>query len=209
MGRDDVPMVKETEVERPEDKKAAEKLAAHMFAEDDTPLPVFVEDPVEKNAVLQRIMLNLDNFGSMFSFIHDKSHFVTSLHEKSLDDLKGILKTMENTRTIINLSNQMKQTFLMVGKGTEVLGARFLNLKTTGFVDNLVAQKQELDMIFRELAIEYAPRFTFQTRPELRLGMLYAMTLLQVDNTNRIKEFVETKASVEIPQATAQTYGDI
>ena len=217
-GRDDEPMVKENHMEkaeRPEDKQASERLAEHLFTED-TPQGIvpdditqMVEDPVERTAVLQRIMLNLDNFGVMFTFIHDKGQFVQSLHTRNLTDLRGILKTMETTRTTVNLANQMKQTFLMVGKGTEVLGSRFLNLKTDGFVANLVAQKQELDMIFRELAIDYAPKFTFQTRPEMRLAMLYGMTLLQVDNTNRIKDFVETRAKVEVPETTAQTYADI
>lgn len=216
-GRDEVPMVKESDVEkqeRAEDKKAGERLAEHLFTETDSivvpdDIMEMVEDPVERTAVLQRIMLNLDNFGSMFTFIHDKASFVQSLHSRPLADLKGILKTMETTRTTINLSNQMKQTFLMIGKGTEVLGARFLNLKTDGFVNNLVAQKQELDMIFRELAIDYAPKFTFQTRPEIRLAMLYGMTLLQVDNTNRIKDFIESKAKAEVPEATSQAYEDI
>jgi hypothetical protein len=216
-GRDEVPMVKESDVEkqeRAEDKKAGERLAEHLFTETDSivvpdDIMEMVEDPAERIAVLQRIMLNLDNFGSMFTFIHDKGSFVQSLHSKPLADLKGILKTMETTRTTINLSNQMKQTFLMISKGTEVLGARFLNLKTDGFVNNLVAQKQELDMIFRELAIDYAPKFTFQTRPEIRLAMLYGMTLLQVDNTNRIKDFIESKAKAEVPEATSQAYEDI
>jgi hypothetical protein len=218
-GRDEVPMVKESDVEKmekPEDKRANERLAEHLFTEDksevvDIPDDIMqmVEDPVERSAVLQRIMLNLEYFAPMFSFIHDKENFVQNLHSKSLTDLKGILKTMETTRTTVNLSNQMKQTFLMIGKGTEVLGSKFLNLKTDGFVANLVAQKQELDMIFRELAIEYAPRFTFQTRPEMRLAMLYGMTLLQVDNTNRIKEFVQSRAKVEVPESTTNSYADI
>jgi hypothetical protein len=218
-GRDEQATVKESEQEKmelPEDKKASERLAEHLFVEDTESasgipedIVEMVDDPVERTAVLQRIMLNLDNFGSMFTFIHDKGQFVQSLHSRSLADLRGILKTMETTRTTVNLSNQMKQTFLMVSKGTEVLGARFLNLKTDGFVANLVAQKQELDMIFRELAIDYAPKFTFQTRPELRLAMLYGMTLLQVDNTNRIKDFVESRAQATVPETTAQNYGDI
>ena len=213
-GRDETPMVAENQeekMERSEDKRASERLADHLFTEDVPQVPddivQMVEDPVERTAVLQRIMLNLDNFAPIFTFIHDKNAFVQSLHSRSLADLRGILKTMETTRTTVNLSNQMKQTFLMIGKGTEVLGARFLNLKTDGFVSQLVAQKQELDMIFRELAIEYAPKFTFQTRPEMRLAMLYGMTLLQVDNTNRIKDFIESRK--EVPQETTEKYADI
>jgi hypothetical protein len=218
--------VKETREERmepAEDKKAIDRLASNIFTEIEKEenkvvqkgsrvpqdIRTMVEDPVERTAVLQRIMLNLDNFGSVFTFIHDKGEFVKSLHKKSLDDLRGILKTMEQTRTTVNLANQMKQTFLMVGKATEVLGGRFLMLKTDGFVNNLLTQKQELDMIFRELAIDYAPKFTFQTRPEVRLCMLYGMCLLSTDNTNRIKEFVEEKSAQSVPEETAERFGDL
>jgi hypothetical protein len=209
---------KDEAVEVPEtndvDRQATERLAEAMFMEDDKlegmeNFDVVAEDPVHRNAVIQRIMLNLDNFAPMFSFIHDKEEFVKSLHSKSVVDLEGILKTMETTRTTINLSNQMKQTFLMVAKGTEVLGNQYLNLKTDGFTAQLVAQKQELDMIFRELAIDYAPRFTFQTRPEVRLVMLYGMTLLQTDNNNRIKEYIEARSKVEVPEASTEKFGDL
>jgi hypothetical protein len=224
-GRDynEPPPVKETREERmepAEDRRALDRLASNMFQEEDAQveqsgsripqdLRTMVEDPVERTAILQRIMLNLDNFGSMFTFIHDSGEFVKSLHRKSLDDLRGILKTMETTRTTVNLANQMKQTFLMLGKATEVLGSRFLMLKTDGFVTNLVSQKQELDMIFRELAIDYAPKFTFQTRPEVRLGMLYGMCLLSTDNTNRIKEFMESKSAQSVNEDTAERFGDL
>jgi len=209
---------KDEAVEVPEtnevDKHATERLAEAMFMEEEKlegieNFDVVTEDPVHRNAVIQRIMLNIDNFAPMFSFIHDKEEFVKNLHSKTLVDLEGILKTMETTRTTINLSNQMKQTFLMVAKGTEVLGNQFLNLKTDGFTAQLVAQKQELDMIFRELAIDYAPRFTFQTRPEVRLLMLYGMTLLQTDNNNRIKEFIEARSKVEVPEASTEKFGDL
>ena len=97
----------------------------------------------------------------------------------------------------------------MVGKATEVLAPKVIGLKTTGFVETLMSQKQELDMIFRELAIDYAPKFTFQTRPEVRLAMLYGMTLLQVDNTNRIKDYVASKQEAEVPAETQEAFADL
>lgn len=209
----------ERKVEQPEDplfSKATERLADNLFAEPELP-PVLErkpkqesvrEDPLERNAVTQRIVLNLENFAPMFAFVHDKAQFIKSLHSRSVSDLKGILATMEQTRTTINLANQLKQSFFMVSKATEVLGSRYLSLKTDGFHESLQSQKQELDMIFRELAIEYAPRFTFQTRPEMRLGLMYVMTLLQVDNSNRIKQFAEA-AKQDVPQATAESFADL
>lgn len=211
-GREPNTAIKEDTKKDPVREKAMETLAESMFqgADDITTMPkIRVEDPIERTAVLQRIMLNLDNFAPLFSFIHNRQEFVASLHRKSIEELKGILTTMEQTRTTLNLANQIKNTFLMVGKATEVLAPKFLGLKTDGFVSNLMTQKQELDMIFRELAIDYAPKFTFQTRPEIRLAMLYGMTLLQVDNTNRIKDYVESKAEAEVPTETQEAFADL
>lgn len=210
-------MAKETKEEKakkdPVLDEAVGKLADNLFSMPDEPITtmpkVRVEDPVERTAVLQRIMLNLDHFAPLFTFIHNKQEFVQSLHHKSVEDLKGILKTMEQTRTTMNLANQIKSTFLLVGKATEVLAPKVFGLKTDGFVSTLMTQRQELDMIFRELAIDYAPKFTFQSRPEVRLAMLYGMTLLQVDNTNRIKDFVESKAEATIPETTEQAFADL
>ena len=117
-GRERVPeAVKESKEEKrdPIREKALETLAESMFqeAEQITTLPkVRVEDPIERTAVLQRIMLNLDNFAPLFTFIHNKQEFVASLHKKSVEELKGVLTTMEQTRTTLNLANQIKNTFL-------------------------------------------------------------------------------------------------
>lgn len=208
---------KETAEEKkdPVADKAMEQLASSLFKQglDGEEVvqtsPVRVEDGIEKTAVIQRILLNLDNFAPLFHFIHNRNEFVASLPHKSVDELKGILQTMEQTRTTLNLANQFKNTFLMVGKATEVLAPRVIGLKTDGFVENLMSQRQELDMIFRELAIDYAPRFTFQSRPEVRLAMLYGMTLLQVDNNNRIKDFVKERQEAEVPEATKEAFGDL
>ena len=205
------------EKEDPLRRRAEERLAEHLFQShtseprsepepDREPEPER-ENPVERHAVLQRIMLNLDNFAPMFPFIHNKQEFVKSLHGRTLSDLKGVLSTMEQTRTTINLANQFKQTFLMVSKATEVLGSKFL--KTDGFTERLIEQKEELNMIFRELAIDYAPRFTFQTRPEVRLGMLYAMTLLQTDNANRLKDMEKRVAEKPVAEGTAAAFADL
>ena len=211
--RDEAELVKEQVKPDPLLSKAMERLADDMFSAPQGEVLVMpkvrMEDAVERTSVLQRIMLNLDNFAPLFTFIHNRQEFVSSLHNKSVEDLKGILKTMEQTRTTMNLANQIKNTFLMVGKATEVLAPKVIGLKTDGFVETLMSQKQELDMIFRELAIDYAPKFTFQSRPEVRLAMLYGMTLLQVDNTNRIKAYAESKAEEEVPETTKEAFGDL
>jgi DNA-binding transcriptional ArsR family regulator len=146
------------------------------------------EDVDLHNQLEQKIILNIQNFAPIFHFIRDKDAFIKSLHDKKNSELRGILTTLETTRTTVNLSNQMKQMFFMASKGVEVGGAMFLKLRTEGFTDSLVRQQQELDMIFREIAIEYAPMFKMTNKPELRLAMVFTMTLIQTDSMNRLKE---------------------
>jgi len=195
---------------------AIERLADHLFDGDDdsvdmptvkaprrSAVPKNVvrfqppeETAVERNALEQRIILNIENFAPIFHFIKDKDAFIRSIPNKSTTELKGLLKTLETTRTTVNLSNQMKNTFFMASQGTEMFGAMFLGLKTRGFTEMLMSQQQELDMIFREIAIDYAPMFSMTNKPELRLGMIFAMTLMQTDSTNRLKDAIRANQSL-------------
>lgn len=193
--------------EPPYIKKSIEALADDMFKDEDDDEPIterprrsrvsFSPENLEaRNALEQRIILNVENFAPIFTFIKDRDQFIKSLHTKSSEELQGILTTLETTRTTINLSNQMKQSFFMVARGTEVFGSSLLGLKTRGFTENLMIQKQELDMIFREIAIEYAPMFKITTKPELRLLMCFSMSLMQTDSVNRLKETMAAQQSL-------------
>ena len=158
--------------------------------------PLTQEDLDTHNILEQKIILNIQNFAPLFRhIIQDRDEFLKSLHSKSNDELQGILTTLETTRTTVNLSNQMKQMFFMTSKGVEVIGSMYFKLKTDGLTENFINQQQELDMIFREMAIEYAPMFKMTTRPELRLAMCFTMTLLQTDSLNRIKDSFDNKKS--------------
>ncbi len=197
---------KKEKAEPPYMKQTIDALADDMFKdEDDEPIMerprrgrvAFAPENLEaRNALEQRIILNVENFAPIFTFIKDRDQFIKSLHSKSSEELQGILTTLETTRTTINLSNQMKQSFFMVARGTEVFGSSLLGLKTRGFTENLMIQKQELDMIFREIAIEYAPMFKITTKPELRLLMCFSMSLMQTDSVNRLKETMTAQQSL-------------
>lgn len=215
------------------DTRAMNRLAENLFeGDDDEPITQRVskrkEKPIvkfassdeaalERNALEQRIILNIENFAPIFHFIKDKDAFIRSVPNKSMTELQSLLKTLENTRTTVNLSNQMKNTFYMATRGTEMVGMMFLGLKTQGFTEQLMTQQQELDMIFREIAIDYAPMFAITTKPELRLGMIFAMTLMQTDSTNRLKEAMRarqtfnndgTQSAPDI-KSPEQKYGDL
>ena len=86
-----------------------------------------------------------------------------------------------------NLSAQMKQVFFITARATEALGSR-IRLKTQGLTDALIQQQQELDYIFKELAIDYAGKFSTTTRPEVKLLMAFGMAVLTVDSQNRLRE---------------------
>lgn len=197
---------KKEKAEPPYMKQTIDALADDMFKdEDEEPVlerprrgrVAFAPENLEaRNALEQRIILNVENFAPLFTFIKDRDQFIKSLHSKSSEELQGILTTLETTRTTINLSNQMKQSFFMVARGTEVFGSSLLGLKTRGFTENLMIQKQELDMIFREIAIEYAPMFKITTKPELRLLMCFSMSLMQTDSVNRLKETMTAQQSL-------------
>lgn len=197
---------KKEKAEPPYMKQTIDALADDMFKdEDDEPVVerprrgrvAFAPENLEaRNALEQRIILNVENFAPIFTFIKDRDQFIRSLHTKSSEELQGILTTLETTRTTINLSNQMKQSFFMLARGTEVFGSSLLGLKTRGFTENLMIQKQELDMIFREIAIEYAPMFKITTKPELRLLMCFSMSLMQTDSVNRLKETMTAQQSL-------------
>jgi len=161
--------------------------AVHKLMEnilDDAPL---VEDKTERVAVTQKIIMNVENFAPMFKFIDNKESFVKSLHTKSLADLKGILETMTLTRTTVNLATQMKSVFFVGSRLCEIGGSR-VGLKLDGLTSALQQERDELNLVFREIAIDYAPMFNITTRPEIRLGMLFVQTALAIDNSNRIKD---------------------
>jgi hypothetical protein len=54
-------------------------------------------------------------------------------------------------------------------------------------VNALQAQDEEIGMALKELAIEQYDKFNKMNRPEVRLGMVFVMTLIQVDSTNRMR----------------------
>jgi hypothetical protein len=136
-------------------------------------------------------------FQRLFPFAADKTKFLVELGQYSVHDLEGLLENMETTRSTTNFSAQFKNIFFVVSRATETLGG-LVKLKTTGLTDALLQQQQELDYIFKEIAIQYSDNFKVSLRPEVRLALLFGFTVLQVDSTNCIKERIKPKAAPEI-----------
>lgn len=210
--KDDAEIKKEEKRETPLLKASLETLADDMFKDDNSDgeadhgpkaprrrqIQFAPEDPIKRNALEQRIILNIENFAPLFTFIRNKEEFIKSLHTKSIEELEGILSTLETTRATVNLSNGMKHTFFTIAQGAEMAGAMFLGMRTQGFTQNLATQQQELDMIFREMAIEYAPMFKISTKPEIRLAMCFTMCLIQTDSSNRLKDTLRATQSMGV-----------
>jgi len=177
-----------TESKAPDTAKQdfADKFVKNLQQEVRVPMaqPVLQHD---RQPIIQKILMNADSFPAHFSFINDRTAFMTSLSEKTASQLDDLLTTMERTRAANNLAAQMKQVFLVGSRAVETLGAR-IRLKTEGLADALLKQQQELDYIFKELALNYSDTFTKASSPEIRLATLFGMTLLQVDSHNRIRE---------------------
>lgn len=214
--KDEGDIVREEKRETPLMKASLETLADDMFNDEDDinermpkaprrrQIQFAPEDPIKRSALEQRIILNIENFAPLFPFIRNKEEFIKSLHTKAIDELEGILSTLETTRATVNLSNGMKHTFFTIAQGAEMAGAMFLGMRTQGFTQNLVTQQQELDMIFREMAIEYAPMFKISTKPEIRLAMCFTMCLIQTDSSNRLKDTLRATQSMGIDSNNQQ-----
>jgi len=186
---------------KPKDEEQAINIVQNII---DEPAPAPAPAPAPKpkgpprEDTIQRILLNADTFPAHYPFIADKSAFIASLTDKSPEQLVDLLKMMEQTRSVNNLSAQMKQVFFVFSRATETLGSR-IHLKTQGLTDALLQQQQELDYIFKELAITYADKLSATTRPELKLLAVFGMAVLTTDAHNRIKERLQ-------PQ---EKYGDL
>lgn len=174
------------------------------------PLMMNIPDPdFDRGEVIQRIMFNVEHFAPMIRKIigDDADGFIQSLSGRSDRELEGLLAVIDRTRAVGNLATTFRHTFYMAAQGAEVVSSQFLNMRTRGFVQALQAQDTEIQMAIKELAIDNYNRFNKMNRPEMRLGMLAVMTLIQVDSTARIREAMGQAPSVNT--TTQEKYGDL
>jgi hypothetical protein len=160
-----------------------------------------------RKELIARILLNVDTFPNLFPFAADRTKFLVELGQYSIADLAGLLENVETTRSTTNFSAQLKNVFFVVSRATETLGG-LVKLKANGLTDALLQQQQELDYIFKELAIQYGDSFKGTSRPEVRLAFLFGMALLQTDSTNRLKERLKPKTEA-VREETNKKYADL
>ena len=133
--------------------------------------------------------MNVETFAPLLTQIVKPSPevFIQSLYGKSITELTTLLKVIERTRLVGNLTNQFKHMFWMSSSAVEV-GAQLAGIKSHGLTDALRTQDQEIQMILKEMALERADSFANAQRPEVRLAFLVSTTLLSTDAMNRARQ---------------------
>jgi hypothetical protein len=155
-----------------------------------------IESKPEKPTLITQIQLNLENFAPLLKNItnDDPETFKQSLYMKSDSELMTLLKVIERTRLVGNMTNQMKHMFWMTTSAVE-MGTQMIGLKSQGLTEALRLQDEEIKMVLKELAMERADAFAGAQRPEMRLAFLVSTTLLSVDAMNRARELRKPKTS--------------
>jgi hypothetical protein len=155
----------------------------------------------------QKIIFNVQHFAPQLEVIigTNKEAFINSLAQMPTGYLKETLTTLERTRSVGNIANGFKHLFFVAGQATET-ATQFMGMNTRGFTDQLRAQEQEVTMILKEIAIEQWERLKVMDSPQIRLGMIFCMTLVQVDTRNRLEDIFKQS---QVPEHIAQSSVDL
>jgi len=147
------------------------------------------DTPEETASIISRIHMNIDNFEPLLQnvLVPNKEQFLASIQRKSLRELKMTLKLIEDTRIIGTASIQMKNMLVVGAQFTELATSK-IGIRSQGFAQNILSQEEEITMVLRELALERVDSLRNIQRPEMRLAMLFSMTLLATDQANRLKD---------------------
>ena len=163
---------------------------------------------IDRDDTTQRIIFIAENFGPLVAGITgpDTAAFTQRLAEKNDLELTRLLRTLERTRSVGNIAAGFKQLFFFTGSATEA-ATRLIGMKTDGFVDRLREQERELTMIMKEIAMNQWERVRALDSPEMRLGSLFCLTLLQTDAVNRMKQAV--KPDARVPANVVSAHADL
>ena len=152
-------------------------------------------------------MFNIQHFGPQLEVITgpNREAFLQTLPTLSTPELSETLTTLERTRSVGNIANGFKHLFYVAGQATET-ATQFAGMTTQGFTAQLKAQDEEVTMIMKELAIEQWERLKVMDSPQVRLGMLFCMTLVQVDTRNKLEAHFKRS---EVPEHIANNSVDL
>ena len=164
----------------------------------------------DRTDLTQRIIFNVEHFGPhLKTIIGDNAEaFVQSLAARSGEELDALLKTIERTRSVGNLAAGFKQVFYIAGQAVET-GSRVIGMKTAGFTQQLREQDEEITMCLKEIAINEWERLKAFDSPQIRLGTLFCMTLLQTDARNRMYEVLNKVVNAPVSASVAAANADL
>ena len=164
----------------------------------------------DRTDLTQRIIFNVEHFSPhLKTIVGDNSEaFIQSLTVRSGEELNALLKTIERTRSIGNLAIGFKQVFYVAGQAVET-GSRVIGMKTAGFTQQLREQDEEITMCLKEIAINEWERLKAFDSPQIRLGTLFCMTLMQTDARNRMGEALQKVVNAPVNASVAAANADL
>jgi hypothetical protein len=147
-------------------------------------------DHAFKGELIAKITMNVNNFEPLLKdFVKPtKEAFLTSLYKKSQSELESLLKTLETTRSVSNMSNQFMHFFWLGSNIVEVGTTQYMGIDTTGLSMALRQQQDEISMIMKEICLDKVDTFKKVQKPEYRLAMILTTTALGVSTQNQIKK---------------------
>jgi hypothetical protein len=176
-----------------------------------------VDDPEKKAELIGKITFNVNTFENLLGDVirGDKNGFLAKLDKMSQGGLEIMLKTVETTRSVKNISNQLFHFFTMGASVVEIGTAQYLGMKTQGFTQVLLqTQEEELRLIMTEMAMEQKDKLQKIQRPEVRLAMIMTTTLMAVNTQNSLaamsrKQGQPKPPSGSISEDKAKDYKDL
>jgi hypothetical protein len=162
-------------------------------------MPMAQVDHAFKGELIAKITLNVNNFEPLLKdFVKpSKEAFLTSLYKKNQAELESLLKTLETTRSVSNMSNQFMHFFWLGSNIVEVGTTQYMGIDTTGLSAALRQQQEEISMIMKEICLDKVETFKKVQKPEYRLAMILTTTALGVSTQNQIKK-LQDKTTVGV-----------
>lgn len=155
----------------------------------------------DREDLIQRIVFNVQHFGPLLETITgNKEAFIASLAEKDGPELKHLLTTLERTRSVGTISAGFKQVFYVAAQGVEVASG-LVGVKSIGFVAQLQQQDEEIGMCMKEIALNEWERLKNLDSPQVRLGMMFCLTLAQTHTRNEMLSYRDAPVNPELSKA--------
>ena len=204
----DLPQELQEAIDEPMTPRPRTTLRRIVPEQQELPRPQLAQFTEARRAeIVQKIVFNLQHFGPQLEVItgSNREAFLQGLSALSTPQLSETLTTLERTRSVGNIANGFKHLFYVAGQATET-ATQFAGMTTQGFTAQLRAQDEEVTMIMKELAIEQWERLKVMDSPQVRLGMLFCMTLVQVDTRNKLEAHFKRS---EVPEHIAKNSVDL